>query len=126
MTYLKSMFFGSTAFAFIETSTLMFALFLQDFHPGAAFCISMVIISSLFGALAGAVYPKLVGVIPAKNPYANGVIYFLVLMLFPVASFDFLRMLTATTFFSAVIAAFAGALFSHANWRWNINIYNIY
>ena len=126
MKYLKSMGFGSAAFAVIETATLLFAVLVQGFHPGAAFCIAMVIVGSLFGGLAGVVYPKLVGVIPAKNPYANGVIYFLILVMFPIASFDFLRMLTATTFFTAGIAAFSGALFARANWRWNIDIYNIY
>ena len=83
MMYFKSMAFGFTAFAFIETATLMFAAYVQGYHPGTAFCLAMVIVCSLFGALAGAVYPKLVGIIPAKNPYANGVIYFLLIVMFP-------------------------------------------
>ena len=126
MRSLKSMVFGCAAFAFIEIVTLLFAVLAQGFHPGAAFCIAMVIIGALFGGLAGAVYPKLVGVIPAKNPYANGIIYFLIIIMFPIASFDFFRMLTATTCFTAGIAVFAGAFFTYANWRWNIDIYNIY
>ena len=126
MKYLKSMCFGFLAFAFIETATLLFALFAQNYRPGSAFSIAMVIVCSLFGALAGAVYPKLVGIIPAKNPYANGVIYFLLIVMFPIVSFDFLRMLTATTCFTAGIAAFAGALFARANRIWNVDIYDIY
>ena len=126
MEYLKSMVFGFAAFAFIEILTLAFAVLFQGFHPGAAFCIAMVIVCSLFGALAGAVYPKLVGIIPAKNPYANGVIYFSIIMMFPLISFDFLRMLTVTAVFTSTLATFTGALFAYANRRWNIDIYDIY
>ena len=126
MSSLKSMMFGCAAFAFIEILTLLFAVFAQDFRPGAAFCIAMVIVCSLFGAIAGAVYPKLVGIIPAKNPYANGVIYFSIIMMFPIISFDFLRMLTATAIFTSALASFTGAFFAYANRRWNVDIYNIY
>ena len=126
MEYLKSMVFGFTAFALIEVLTLIFAVIVQDYHPGAAFCIAMVIVCSIFGALAGVVYPKLVRIIPAKNPYANGVLYFSVIMMFPLISFDFLRMLTATAVFTSTLATFTGALFAYANRRWNIDIYNIY
>lgn len=126
MMYLKSMAFGFAAFAFIETATLLFAAYAQDYHPGAAFCLAVVIVCSMLGALAGLLYPKLVGIIPAKNLYANGVIYFLLIVMFPIVSFDFLRMLTATTCFTAGIAAFAGALFARANRIWNVDIYDIY
>lgn len=124
--YFKSMAFGFSAFAFIETATLAFAAYVQDFRPGAAFCVAMVIVCSLFGALAGVLYPKIVRLIPAKNPYANGVIYFSVIMMFPLVSFDYLQILKATALFSSGIATIGGLLFARANWRWNVDIYDIY
>jgi hypothetical protein len=126
MEYIKSAFFGFAAFGIIEIVTLLFALVMQNYHPGAAFCITVVIICSLFGAIAGLAYPKLVGIIPAKNPHANGVIFFLLIAGFPIFSFDFLEMLTPTIIFTVAVSAFAGALFAHANFLWNVDIYDIY